>query len=182
VSAVTLTLRGGDHFKAHLQELAKGLKNARMVRVGFLEGATYSQGDGGARLLRAAARFPQWRRLFTSWARWQAKHAASITVAQAAFWTEFGTSRSPPRPFFRSTIRRNSGTWGRSLARYLRGSGFNARVSLDKLGVLIGGQVSESILAWPADNAPITVAIKGFNHGLVDHAVMSRAVDHEVME
>jgi hypothetical protein len=181
MSAVTFKLRGGEHLKAELQRMAQGLKTARAVRVGFLEGATYPQGDGGARLARAAKKFPEWRSLFMAWSRWQASHPTNMTVAQAAFWSEFGTSHSPPRPFFRKTISRHSGSWASALARFLRGAHMDARLALEKLGVLISEQLRASILSWPADNAPMTVAIKGFNHGLIDHGVMSRSVDYEVV-
>jgi len=181
MSAVVLKLRGGERFKEELLQMARGLGRARKVRVGFLEGATYPQGDGGARLARAAKRFPKWRGLFMGWARWQYKHPTNLSVAQVAFWMEFGTSTTAARPFFRRTISRHAGEWGRRLARFLRGSQFDSQIALEKLGVLIREQVHEAIITWPADNAPLTVAIKGFNHGLVDHSVMARAVDFQVI-
>lgn len=186
MSAVTFRLRGGDQFKAQLQQLARSLNTARGVRIGFLEGATYPEGDGGARLAAAAKRLPAaqqgWKRLLMAWSKWQAAHPSSLSVAKVAFWNEFGTTTSKPRPFFRFTIRRHSGQWGVALGRYLRASGFDARIALSKLGMLISEQLQESIMSWPADNRPLTAFIKGFTHGLVDHAVMARAVDFEVVK
>jgi hypothetical protein len=182
---VTFNLRGGDKFKAQLQNLARSLNTARAVRIGFLEGSDYPEGDGGARLMAAAKRVfkahPGWGRLLAAWSRWQAKHPRGLSVAQVAFWNEFGTSTSKPRPFFRLMIRQHSGEWGKKLARYLKGAQFDAEVALNKLGMLIAGQLQESIQSWPADNAPLTVAVKGFNHGLVDSMTMARAVDFEVV-
>jgi hypothetical protein len=37
-----------------------------------------------------------------------------------------------------------------------------------------------AIQRWPADNAPFTVAIKGFNKGLTDSGKMARAPDFEL--
>ena len=180
-----MNLRGGDHFKAVLQQMARKVSTARGIRVGFLEGATYPQGDGGARLMAASKRVssssPGLARLLAAWGRWQAKHPISLNVATVAFWNEFGTSRAKPRPFFRQTIAKHSPEWGRRLARWLRGN-VDARSALERLGLLISEQLREAILAWPADNAELTVAIKGFNHGLVDHSIMARSVDFEVVE
>ena len=187
MSAVTMQLNGGERFKEQLLGLARGLGRARVVRVGFLEGSTYPAGDGGARLAAAARRAQKagklgWHRLLMVWARWAYKHPGGQNVPTVAFWNEFGTSTSKARPFFRSMIAKKSGEWGAKLARYLRSSGFDSRAALTKLGLLIGEQLQESIMSWPGDNRPLTTFVKGFNRGLVDHAVMARSVDFEVVE
>jgi len=186
---VTLKFSGGSRLESHLKQLSNSLNAASVVRVGFLEGANYSEGDGGARLAAAAERLtkaqqsahPSWRPRLLAWSRWQVAHPTNLSVAQVAFWNEFGTSHTKPRPFFRNTISKRSGEWGDTLARYLKGAQFNAAIALGKLGKLISEQIRTSILNWPADNAELTVFIKGFNHGLVDRGVMSKSVDFEVV-
>jgi hypothetical protein len=189
MSAVTLSLKGGERFKAQLQQIARSLNTAHAVRIGFLEGASYDSGDGGARLAAAAKRVtpaiaaehPGWRGLLTAWSRWQASHPGGLSVAQVAFWNEFGTTRAKPRPFFRSAIRRHSGEWGGKLARYLKGAKYDSAVALSKLGLLISEQIVDSIESWPADNAPLTAFIKQFNKSLQDRRTMKDAVNYEVV-
>jgi hypothetical protein len=188
MAAVTLNLKGGDKFKEHLQALARSLNKARAVRVGFLEGKDYPEGDGGARLADAAKRVtpaiaaahPDWKPRLSAWAAWQATHSPRLSVAQVALWDEFGTVTSKPRPFFRSAIAKHSGEWGPLLGRFLKSSGYDSEVALSKLGVTISEQITESILSWPADNAELTAHIKQFNKGLVDSAVLSQSVSYEV--
>jgi hypothetical protein len=154
VSAVTLELRGGEQFKARLLALAAASRTARGMRVGFLEHSTYPATQGGS----------------------------TLYVAQVAFWNECGTSRAPARPFFRSMIRRERGEWGGQFARFLRGAEFDAATALGRLGLTIKEELTESIASWPADNAPSTVARKGFSHGLVDTGLMMRSTDFEVLK
>lgn len=187
MSVVISSVTGGEKLRAHLNRLAANLASAKSVSVGFLEGATYPS-DGGARLESRAESMtedqklanPDWYPRLKAWAAWQAKHQPVIGIAQVAFWMEFGTKTSPPRPFFRGTISKHRGEWGGNLANLLKASDFNARVSLGQLGVLVSEQIRTSIVSWPTDNKPLTVFIKGFSHGLVDHGLMQRHVDSVV--
>ena len=189
MSAVRMELKGGERFKAQLQKLARSLNTARGVRIGFLEGADYPEGDGGARLANAAKRLtakqqadhPSWKRLLLAWSAWAASHPGGPSVAQVAFWNEFGTLTAKPRPFFRTAIRQHSGEWGAALARFLRQSKFDSAVALRKLGLLISEQVRESIMTYGGSNAPLTVHIKGFDRPLQDSETMARAVDFELV-
>jgi hypothetical protein len=152
MAAVTLSFSGGERMKRTLEAMARDLGKAEL-RVGFLEGTKYpttGRGKGGQ------------------------------PVAQVAFWNEFGTSRIPPRPFFRAMIARDSGNWGALLARYVKASGYHSLNALQLMGISIKDALVASIAQWPADNAPSTVRRKGFNHGLVDTGVMQRAPDFEV--
>jgi hypothetical protein len=79
-------------------------------------------------------------------------------------------------------INRESPGWGAKLGAYLRDNAYNGDRAFKLLGVDIEDALKESIQAWSGDNAPLTVFIKGFDHGLVDHSVMVRAVDFEVLE
>jgi hypothetical protein len=154
VSAVNLKVNGGARMKRYLEALQEAVGGASGVRVGFLEKSEYAaEGPGGA----------------------------TLHVAQVAFWNEFGTSRAPARPFFRQMIGRELPDWGDKLGKFLRDTRFNADQSLALLGTDIKDALTESIVRWPADNAPSTIARKGFDKGLVHRGVMQRATDFEVL-
>lgn len=139
---------------AALATLRNSLGKAEQVRVGFLEKATYPAGSG---------------------------KSGGQHVAQVAFWNEFGTSRSPARPFFRQTIRANQDEWGDALASNLKAANYDSETALDALGIIVKDQITDTIRRWPGDNAPRTIARKGFDHGLVDKGVMQRSTDYEVL-
>jgi len=111
-----------------------------------------------------------------------------INYATIAFWNEFGVAASgalcrflvgdhymtiphagiPSRPFFRSMISKEKGTWASKLGVLLK-SNKNTTQSLSSMGADIKGALQASIQSWtePA-NAPITIAKKGFDNPLVD--------------
>lgn len=179
---------GGDKLKARLLAMGQGLDKARSVRVGFLEDADYPANDGGARLADAASRVtpdieaahPDWKPRLTAWSKWQESHSPQLHVAQVAFWLEFGTTTQKPFPFFRSMIASKSENWGARLGSYLKTSEYDAGKALAKMGVLIQGQLVDSLESGPADNAPLTVFVKGFSKRGTDTSAMKRAVDFEV--
>ena len=179
MAAVTLTIQGGQQIKAYLEAMAVGLESASEVRVGFLEGEQYATTDRLARFRRGLYFFRTGKRLPLS--RFDSgKPSKTLTVAQVAFWNEFGTVRAKARPFMRRMIASKSPRWGARLAQFLKASDYDAGEALVKLGILIKEQLQESIRSWPADNRPLHVALKGFNKGLTDSATMARAVDFEV--
>jgi hypothetical protein len=152
---VQLGHRGGTNMKRYLQALQNAVGGATGVRVGFLENATYP---------------PE-----------RAQRGPTLHVAQVAFFNEFGTSRAPARPFFRGMIHREQDSWGSKLGANLKAANYKSDVALEALGIDIKDALTNSIATWPADNAPSTVARKGFNHGLVDKGVMQRSTDLEVI-
>jgi hypothetical protein len=104
-------------------------------------------------------------------------------VAQVAFWNEFGTTIAPPRPFFRTTISRESPGWGVLMAKAAKHYDYDAPTVLKFMGTKIAEQVTDSILGWQNPrNADSTIAIKGFDKPLIHSGDMSRGVDYEVKE
>jgi hypothetical protein len=187
---VAVRFAGGTKLKARLLSMAHGLDKAKNVQVGFLDSADYAANDGGARLAAAAKRVtpdiaaahPDWKPRLEAWSRWQATHSPQLHVAQVAFWLEFGTTTQKPRPFFRQTILSKSPNWGGHLGRYLKTSEYDAGKALAKMGILIQGQVVDSIEGWGADNAELTAFVKGFSHGGIDTGTLRRNVDFEVSQ
>lgn len=197
---VPSTIKGGTKLAAHLGKIAARLSRGKAVRVGFLEDATYPAAERNAnRLLKGVDALnstgpfkpgakPSAARNYRKRLKVRMKTqvgppapARTLHVAQVAFWDEYGSKTSPPRPFFRNMIRDKSPQWGPQLADALKTSGMDSQRALAKMGHLMTDQLVTSIKDWPADNAPLTVAIKGFNKGLVDKGVMQRAPDFEVV-
>lgn len=152
--------------------------------MGFLEGARYPTQDRAARLRKGVAKLnavgprnPR-RRVFVG-PRKQTL-AKALPVATVAFWQNFGTSRAPARPFFSDMIAEDSPTWGRKLAKIHKAANYDSKLTLERMGEYIQGRLVKKIVDWPADNAPLTVAIKGFNKGLIDSAAMQNATGYEV--
>jgi hypothetical protein len=151
-------LEGGAAYKRHIKEIEKRLGDKVTVFVGFLDTATYPSVHG----IRGTKRTEK-------------------SVAQVAFWNEFGTKRSPPRPFFRNMVTSKSPRWGIGLGAALRRTNYDSVQSLRIMGEAIQGQLVESIKQFKTPpNSPRTAAIKGFNKPLIDEAIMIRSVDFQV--
>ena len=181
----SLKMTGGEEMQARLQKLARDLATKRHVKVGFLRDEEYDRGDGGARLAERAKTaerdgHPEWAARLAAWAKWAAEHPRSLSVAQVAFWMEFGTRNHGPRPFFRTTIANQSAEWGRVLAQNMVNTKLDVATSLGRTGLRMAEDVRDTINGWPADNSELTHYIKGFNKGLSDSMRLARAVNYEV--
>jgi hypothetical protein len=182
---------GGRRLELKLGDMARKMTSGT-VRVGFLESAMYPVENGTERFLKGVAKFkasimgprkpgakapgapsPQMRLPLSG---------APLPVAQVAFWNNFGTARSPARPFFSNTVRDKSPAWGEDLGKIAKAMGYNTQTVLRAMGERIKDQIVKAIVDWPSDNAPLTVEIKGFNKGLIDSDVMQRNVDYEVVK
>lgn len=104
------------------------------------------------------------------------------SIPTVAFWNEFGTAKSPARPFFRTAIEAQSGAWAETLGRAAVHYDYDSGQIMNAMGVKMAEDIQQSIVGWtdPA-NAESTIAKKGFNKPLIDTGVMQRAVDFEVI-
>ena len=131
---VSKALSGGDALTKKLAELSAQITKASEVRIGFLEGSTEPDGT---------------------------------PTPQIAAIQEFGTTNTrkktviPPRPFFRTMIAEKSGQWGNQLGEVLKHNDFDAAKSLALMGMGIGGQLQDSIIAVVAPPlSPITLMLR----------------------
>lgn len=188
-------LSGGDGLRAKLEEIKQRVGNGELLRLGFLEGATYPDGTPVADV---AAR-NEWGGTFEVEEREQtiyrqvdkngdfAKGGRFVKRGASNFATDHivpaHTITIPPRPFFRRMIAEKSPGWGASMAKVLKASDCNLGVAFGRMGEGIRGQLQGSIrdFSSPA-NAPSTVAKKGFNNPLVDTGHMLNSVDYEITE
>jgi len=116
----TITLKGGDKIAAALRKIANNLEKGKQLKVGFLANATYP----------ATVHRPK---------------QGGLPVAQVAFWDEFGTKFSPPRPFFRQMIEKNEPTWAPMLVAALKQHEYDADAALKILGIEMTAELQESI-------------------------------------
>lgn len=167
---VTGDVEGGKKLQRYLNNLAIRLGQGATVSVGFLEGATYPAAIERDRKNNFK---PQGK---NAKAR-QAKAAASVlSVAQVAFWSEYGTKHQPPRPFFRNMIADQSPTWAHKLGVAMRYTGYRPKQALEIVAADIKGHLVESInMLQDPPLADYTVEKKGFSKPLIDTAVMVRA-------
>lgn len=116
----TVELKGGKRLAAELRRIAARLERAAAVNVGFLENAKYP----------ATVHRPK---------------QEGMPVAQVAFWDEYGTVTSPPRPFFRQMIEQNRAEWPKMLTAALKQHGYDTQAALTVLGIEIAAELQESI-------------------------------------
>lgn len=106
-----------------------------------------------------------------------------MPVAQVAFWNEFGTSRSPARPFFRTTIEEKSGEWAKTLAGAAAHYDYDSEKVFNLMGERIKEDIQTSINGWTSPrNAESTIEQKGFDAPLRDTMHMHDSVDYKVEE
>jgi hypothetical protein len=102
-------------------------------------------------------------------------------LALRAWRLEFGTSKMPPRPFFRNMIAAKSGEWPDGIAYQLKATGYDVRLTLERTGEAIKGQLKESMLdLWTPPLSPVTIAKKGFEKPLIEHGDTINAISWEV--
>lgn len=102
-----------------------------------------------------------------------AKYPDGTYVAAVAEANEFGTSRAPARPFFRTMIAKEKDTWGPKLAGALKHTAGDGKKALAIVGDNIQGALIQSIndLTSPP-LAESTIKRKGFSKPLIDDAIM----------
>ena len=97
-------------------------------------------------------------------------------MASIWFWNEYGTSRIPERPAFRTALRLNQENYKRFILQRIRMmiTGSIAPLTiLENLGNRIVRDLQKSIIDWSdPPNAESTVKQKGFNDPLVNTGLM----------
>lgn len=203
------SVSGGKRLGRYLQKTLDGIEKAGTLRVGFLEGATYppklnvaddllkgldklnrvgpfakrakAPAVGPAALTKAGppSKLRDYRKAKKSFIG--PRQEITLPIATVAHWNNFGTKRMKARPFFTNMVAKDSPNWGKILGSLME-SGAPPKIALSKLGDHIHDQLVKAIVDWPADNAPLTVAIKGFNKGLIDKGIMQRNVGKEIKQ
>jgi bacteriophage protein of unknown function (DUF646) len=147
-------MRGGSKFRSALRNAVSKAAGGT-VRVGILETQTYPAKDG----------------------------KGDVSVAQVAYWNEYGTANIPARPFFRNTIAEKQDEWADNAASILQHTDGDVGKALALIGEGVKGDIVETIQNFrEPENAPSTVKKKGFNKPLIDTGDLWRAIQSEVVE
>lgn len=136
-----------------------------------------------------------------------ATYPDGTSVAQVAFWNEFGTKGraskippppamaiaagearepqliggAPPRPFFRRMIAKDSPGWADDLGKALIATKGDGAKALALMGEEISGQLKTSINEFTTPPlAPSTIRRKGFSKPLIFSSHMINSVDYRV--
>lgn len=110
-----------------------------------------------------------------------ATYPDGTNVAMVAALNDFGTSRTPPRPFFRNMIAAKKGEWPGGIALQLKRNDYDALKALRAVGEAIKGQLVQSIR--DTNSPPLaesTIRRKGFSKPLIDTSNMIDSADYEV--
>ena len=147
-------MRGGSKFRSALRDAVSKAAGG-VVRVGILGTQKYPAKDG----------------------------KGDVSVAQAAYWNEYGTANIPARPFFRNTIAEKQDEWADNAASRLQQADGDVGKALALIGEDVKGDIVETIQNFnEPENAPSTVKKKGFNKPLIDTGDLWRAIQSEVVE
>ena len=109
----------------------------------------------------------------------------SITLANVAAWNEFGSERSPARPFMKQTVRdykdQITKHANKALKKAINGGG--AKEALNSIGAYTKGRMQKEIRDGDfAPNAPYTIAKKGSDKPLIDTGRMRQNIVYVIKE
>ena len=109
----------------------------------------------------------------------------SVTLANVAAWNEFGSERSPARPFMKQTVIDYKGKIAKRANRALKKAinGGGAKEALNSIGSYTKGRIQKEIRDgdWEP-NAASTIARKGSDKPLIDTGQMRKRIVYVIKE
>lgn len=109
----------------------------------------------------------------------------SITLADVAAWNEFGTERSPSRPFMRQTVKDYQSQITKHANKAVKAAihGGGAEEALNSIGSFTKGKMQQEIRngEWEP-NSPYTIARKGSDKPLIDTGRMRQSIVYVIKE
>lgn len=112
-----------------------------------------------------------------------AKYPDGTSVAMVAAIQDFGAPSVgiPPRPFFRNMVAKESRGWPDAIVTDLARTDYDVDRTLGRLGVLIEGQLRQSIVDTNLPPLkPATIRRKGFSKPLIDTSNMINSISSKV--
>lgn len=187
-----MAVKGGDKLATFLEGVVAKIGKAKMLRVGFVDGATYPDGTNvaqvafwneyGAKVNVAAHQTTVYRSMkkngdFN-------KNGRFVRRSQANFASTHDvpahTITIPARPFMRLTISERSENWGVLLGKLAVRNNFDMDKTMGLMGEQITGDIQKTIRTFnDPPNAKSTIAKKGKDNPLIDTGTMIRSVGYD---
>ncbi len=143
MSDFTTSVSGGNRWLNYLrQKFAR--QKPPTVRVGILEGSTYSQDHYTNTVVTKTMRNGRKKKV----AKARTPRTNLPKIVEVAFWNEFGTVKSPQRSFLRSTLDDKSQDWAAALGKLIRR--MTLEQALEQLGRRMVNDVIRTIKAGVA--------------------------------
>lgn len=104
-------------------------------------------------------------------------------VIDRGVWNEFGTGSIPARPFMRSAFDENQMAISEIISSSLLKSMDGGDAMLETIGMSIKEMIEKRIDSspeWAVPNAPLTIALKGSAHPLIDTGEMRDSISFVV--
>lgn len=172
--------------RAALAEIAAALNpGAGMPKVltGFLEGARYPDGtpvpyvaaiqEFGARIEVEPGQRTIYRRVNAKGTGFMRK-GRFVKPSQSNFASDHYVGAHvitiPPRPYFRTMIKKRSPGWGKTMAAILKGQRYDVAKTLALMGIVIKEQLQESILELTSPPLAASTIRKKSRGGVTKHA------------
>lgn len=195
---------GGAALEAKLREIATKVAKPNMVRVGFLEDATYPDGtpvalvaatnEYGGTVTVPAHDVTIHRKIdkngnFAAGSLDEEGNRVGASQFVKASRSNYDTTHHvdeytvtiPSRPFFRSMIQKNKGSWPEQLGKIIKAADYDETIALGRLGTMVAEQLQESIREFnDPKNSKSTVSKKGFDKPLVESSHMLNSAASEV--
>lgn len=175
-------IKGGGKFEkemarivAELERAGYGSRANKMLKVGFLSGATY---PGTNKKVAAIAVYQN----FGTYSGGRVGTRSKDYIPM--FYSPEEVEKAhyiPPRPFFSNMVKDKSPSWPADIARRLRTNNYDVTLTLNQTGEEIKGQLRESIIN--TNEPPLaesTIRKKGFSKPLIETGHMLNSVEHEV--
>ena len=111
---------------------------------------------------------------------------SDATVAEVAFFNEFGTRRAPERSFIRSTVDAHQNEYFlmvKNLTSRIIKQSISVQGALDAIGFRVVNDIKTKILTGPfVANAPSTIKKKGFNRPLIDSQRLLNSIGFQAFD
>jgi len=118
------------------------------------------------------------------------KGVADGEIIKIGVWNHFGTKGGgwggpiPERPFLTNAMRNNRGNYRaamRSAAKAVLMGSTTMKSVVSKLGILAQGDIQMEITAtYSPPNSPVTIALKGSDHPLIDTGRLRASITYKV--
>lgn len=110
-----------------------------------------------------------------------AKYPNGQSVADVAYWNEYGTTTITAHSFITATYLEHSDGWPHLLEQIFVQSGYKLDVTLEAFSNIVVGQVKNKINnIWEPPLSPYTIKRKGTDKPLIDTGLLMNSIAYQI--